>query len=408
MINFAYHGRDALNKPITGTLEAASAGNVADWLENSGVTPVVIEPVKAAPAEVGDVLSRLLGRSSIKPLELMMFSRQMYTLARAGVPILRALESLERSTQQPAMGRLLYELRQSLDSGLDLSRAMARRGEVFDAFYVSMVRVGETTGRLEEIFLSLFQHLEFQKFMRDQVKSALRYPSFVVLAMMIAIVVINLVVIPAFAKVFEGMHMQLPLMTRILLGTSHFTLTWWPALLAGAFGVAMAWRTFIGTPAGRMVWDRVKLSLPVVGTLVRKGVLSQATRSLALVIRSGVPIVQGLTLSAAVVENAFVSAALNAMRSSVERGESLLASSTRAGIFTPVVLQMIMIGEESGTLDEMLDEIGKMYQAEVEYELKTLSQNIEPLLIVMLGGMVLVLALGVFMPMWDMGGGAVK
>lgn len=408
MINYAYHGRDRLNKPVTGTLEAASPGNVAEWLLNSGVTPVVIEVLKAAPADAGDVLSRLFGGDSIKALELMMFSRQMYTLARSGVPILRALSALENSSQRPAMRRLLYELRQSLDSGLELSQAMARRGGVFDPFYISMVRVGETTGRLEEIFLSLFHHLEFQKFMRDQVKSALRYPSFVVMAMVIAIVVINLVVIPAFAKVFDNMHVQLPLMTRILLGSSHFMLAWWPAILGAAFAALMAWRAFVGTPAGRLLWDRVKLSLPVVGTLVRKGVLSQATRSLALVFRSGVPIVQGLTLSAAVVENAFVSAALNSMRSSVEHGESLLAASTRTGIFTPVVLQMIMIGEESGTLDEMLEEIGKMYQAEVEYELKTLSQNIEPLLIVMLGGMVLVLALGVFMPMWDMGGGALK
>ena len=306
------------------------------------------------------------------------------------------------------MRRMLYELRQSLDSGLELSQAMARRDDVFDPFYVAMVQVGETTGRLEEIFMSLFKHLEFQKFMREQVKAATRYPSFVILAMVIAVVVINMVVIPAFAKVFDNMHMQLPLMTRILLGTSRFMLAWWPALLAGVVALVFAWRSFISTPLGRLFWDRNKLKLPVAGTLLRKSVLSQATRSLALVFKSGVPIVQGLTLSAAVVENAFVSGALKDMRAWVERGESLLASSTRTGIFTPVVLQMIMVGEESGTLGEMLDEIGQMYQAEVEYELKTLSQNIEPLLIVMLGAMVLVLALGVFMPMWDMGGGALK
>jgi MSHA biogenesis protein MshG len=406
VINFAYHGRDRSHKAVTGTLEAMSAANVADWLLNAGITPVVIEPARVAPAEAGDVLGRLFGRDGIKLLDLMMFSRQMYTLARSGVPILRALRALETSAQRPAMQRLLYELRQSLDSGLELSQAMARRDDVFDAFYIAMVRVGETTGRLEEIFMNLFKHLEFQKFMREQVKSATRYPSFVVLAMVVAVVVINIVVIPAFAKVFDNMHVQLPLMTRILLGSSRFMLAWWPALLAGVAGLAFAWRAFVATPAGRLFWDRNKLRLPIAGTLLRKGVLSQATRSLALVFRSGVPIVQGLTLAAEVVENAFVANALQDMRGWVERGESLLASSTRTGIFTPVVLQMVMIGEESGTLGEMLDEIGQMYQAEVEYELKTLSQNIEPLLIVSLGAMVLVLALGVFMPMWDMAGGA--
>jgi MSHA biogenesis protein MshG len=402
MANYAYFGRNAQQQPVTGTLEALSPGHVADWLLSTGITPVTIEPVREVQ-DAGDVLSRLFGRGRVTPLELMMFSRQMYTLARAGVPIMRALRSLETSAGSPALRELLHDLHASLDAGLELSQAMARRGDVFDAFYVSMVKVGETTGRLEEIFSNLFHHLEFQKFMREQVKSALRYPSFVVAAMLGAVTVINMVVIPAFAKVFENMHAELPLMTRILLGSSRFMLDWWPALVVVAIGLVFAWRSFTATPRGRLAWDRLKLRLPIAGPVIRKGVLSQATRSLALVFRSGVPIVQGLTLTAQVVENAHVSQALQDMRSGVERGETLLVTSTRTEIFTPVVLQMVMVGEESGTLGEMLDEIGQMYQREVEYELKTLSSKIEPLLIVMLGAMVLVLALGVFMPMWDMG-----
>lgn len=402
MANYAYFGRNAQQQPVTGTLEALSPGHVADWLVSTGVTPVTIEPVREVQ-DAGDVLSRLFGRGRVTPLELMMFSRQMYTLARAGVPIMRALRSLETSAGSPALRELLKDLHGSLDAGMELSQAMARRGDVFDTFYVSMVKVGETTGRLEEIFSNLFHHLEFQKFMREQVKSALRYPSFVVAAMVGAVTVINMVVIPAFAKVFENMQAELPLMTRILLGSSRFMLDWWPALVAAAIGLVFAWRSFTGTPHGRLAWDRLKLRLPIAGPVIRKGVLSQATRSLALVFRSGVPIVQGLTLTAQVVENAHVAQALQGMRSGVERGETLLATSTRSEIFTPVVLQMVMVGEESGTLGEMLDEIGQMYQREVEYELKTLSTKIEPLLIVMLGAMVLVLALGVFMPMWDMG-----
>jgi len=407
MANFAYSARNAQNQMITGTLEAMSPAHVADWLLNSGSTPVVIEAVKPVE-DAGDVLSRLFGRDRIKLVDLMMFSRQMYTLTRAGIPIMRALRGLEKSAAQPAIGKLMHELHDSLDAGLDLSQAMGKRPEVFDQFYVSMVHVGETTGRLEEIFLNLFHHLEFQKFMREQVKTALRYPTFVIIAMVIAVAVINLVVIPAFAKVFENLQAELPLMTRILLGTSRFMLDWWPAIVVAGGSAAIAWRSYLGTTSGRLAWDRYKLKLPIAGTLVRKGVLSQAARSLALVFRSGVPIVQGLTLTAQVVENAFMAKALANMRTTVEHGESLLAASTRADIFTPVVLQMIMVGEESGTLGEMLEEIGQMYQREVEYELKTLSSKIEPILIVMLGAMVLVLALGVFMPMWDMGGHAIK
>lgn len=406
-MNFTWSARDAQHQIVTGTLDAQTPGHVADWLIGTGVTPLVIAPVQQVQ-EASDVLANLLGRNGITPLALMMFSRQMYTLMRAGIPIMRALHGLEQSAGTPAEAKLMRELSASLDAGLDLSASMARRPDVFDSFYVAMIKVGETTGRLEEIFLSLFKHLEFQKFMREQVRSALRYPSFVVAAMVIAICVINLVVIPAFAKVFDNMHAELPLMTRILLGSSHFMLDWWWALLGAVLGAALAARSFVNTTAGRLAWDKLKLHLPIAGPLVRKGVLSQAARSLALVFKSGVPIVNGLTLSAQVVENAHISNALNSMRTGVEHGETLLSASTRAHIFTPVVLQMVMVGEESGTLGEMLEEIGQMYQQEVEYELKTLSSKIEPLLIVMLGGMVLVLALGVFMPMWELGSHAIK
>ena len=406
-MNFTWSARDAQHQIVTGTLDAQTPGHVADWLIGTGVTPLVIAPVQQVQ-EASDVLANLMGRNGITPLALMMFSRQMYTLMRAGIPIMRALHGLEQSAGTPAEAKLMRELSASLDAGLDLSASMARRPDVFDSFYVAMIKVGETTGRLEEIFLSLFKHLEFQKFMREQVRSALRYPSFVVAAMVVAICVINLVVIPAFAKVFENLHAELPLMTRILLGSSHFMLDWWWALLGVALGAAVAARSFVNTTTGRMAWDKLKLHLPIAGPLVRKGVLSQAARSLALVFKSGVPIVNGLTLSAQVVENAHISNALNSMRTGVEHGETLLSASTRAHIFTPVVLQMVMVGEESGTLGEMLEEIGQMYQQEVEYELKTLSSKIEPLLIVMLGGMVLVLALGVFMPMWELGSHAIK
>ncbi|TAK87864.1 MAG: type II secretion system F family protein [Aquabacterium sp.] len=407
MPQFAYYGRDQKNQPVRGQLEAATTANVVDMLAQTGITPVSIEPVVEVK-DAGEVLGGWMGKQKVTLVDLMMFTRQMYTLTRAGVPIMRALSGLEQSTQQPGLKKLFHELVQSLDSGLELSQALARRDDVFDSFYVSMVRVGETAGRLEEVFDGLYNHLEFQRYMREQVKSAVRYPSFVVAAMIGAIAIINIVVIPAFAKVFANLGAELPLMTRILLGTSQFTLTWWPAILAGAAMAFVGFRMWVGTELGRLAWDRTKLRMPIFGELMRKGVLSQATKSMALVFRSGVPVVQGLTLTAALVENRHVGQALANMRSQVERGESLLAACQRAGIFTPLVLQMVMVGEESGTLGEMLDEIGSMYQRDMEHGLKSLSQQIEPILIVTLGAMVLVLALGVFLPMWDLGKAAIK
>jgi MSHA biogenesis protein MshG len=407
MPSFEYFGRGADQVPMSGVLEGGSAAQVADALLARGIVPVVIEPAVVVES-AQQTFARLLGRSPIGPMELLMLSRQMHTLLKAGVPLLRALQGLQRSSSHAGLKALLRDLLRSLDEGFELSQAMALRRDVFDAFYVSMVRVGESTGGLSDIFLSLHEHLEFQRYMREQIASALRYPKFVLAAMAIAMVVINLMVIPAFAKVFANLNTELPLMTRILLGTSQAFLQGWPAMLAGGVLGSIAVKLWLRSDGGRLAWDRWKLRLPVAGKVVLKGALARACRSLALALRSGLPVLPGLALAADVVDNAWLSRALKGMRGSIERGESVLMAASRAQVFTPVVLQMVMVGEESGNLDEMLEEIGQVYQREVEYELKTMSQQIEPILILVLGGMVLVLALGVFLPMWDLGKASIK
>ena len=407
MPQFAYRGRDATMQPVQGLLDVASVRQAAEQLSSMGIVPVAID-LFTPPAEASDTLRRLFQQRAVGDEELLLFTRQMHTLLRAGVPILRALQGLQESTQHDGMRSMLAELRQALDSGVELSQAMARHEKVFDRFFVAMVRVGETTGQLTEIFDSLHAHLDFQRFMREQVNAALRYPKFVIMAMLVAVVVVNIFVIPAFAKVFENLKTELPLMTRVLLGASKFMLAGWPALLAAGVAALVGWKALLRSAGGALWWDQCKLRLPVAGKLLRKSALSRACRSLALVLRSGVPVLDGLQLAATVTENRWMENAILGMRSSIERGESVLSASRKAGIFTPIVLQMIMVGEESGTLDEMLDEVGRMYQREVEYELKTMSQQIEPILIFFLGALVLVLALGVFMPMWDLGKAALK
>lgn len=408
MPQFAYVGRNAQGERIEGVMEGASGGFVAEHLNASGITPVQIAE-SAQPAEpFGRQLVRLLDRQKAGFIDVLLFSRQMYTLMKAGVPIMRALAGLQESAMNRGFAAVIKDIREALDSGRELSQALARNPAVFGGFYVAMVRVGETTGRLEEIFLQLFHHLEFQKFMKDQVKAALRYPGFVVLAMAIALVIINIFVIPAFAKVFKGFNAELPFMTRLLIGFSDFTLVWWPALLGLLALAVIAFRLYVKTRDGRLAWDRFKLRIPIAGKIIRKATLARFARSFAMATRSGVPIVQGLTLTGQVVENAWIEKKLEDMRMGVERGESVLRTAVAAGVFTPVVLQMVMVGEESGALDDMMLEIADMYQREVEYELKNLSAQIEPILIVALGVMVLILALGVFLPMWDLGKAAIK
>jgi MSHA biogenesis protein MshG len=408
MSYFAYKGRDADGQLVQGVLEAADPGGVAGQLLDSGVTPVEIgaasRPREGTPA---GFLQRLLQRP-VQHEDLLLFSRQMHTLLKAGVPIMRALGGLVESTTSPSFRRTLNGVRESLDSGRPLSASLQRQGGVFSAFYVAMIYVGETTGALEEIFLRLFAHLDFQEFMRRQVRAALRYPTIVIMAMAVAIVIINLLVIPAFARVYAGFNAELPMLTRGLIAFSEFMqATWWIQGL-GLITSFFAFRAWIRSERGRLAWDTLKLRIPVAGNIVRKAALARFARSFALAIQSGVPVVQGLTLVAQTVDNAHIARQIERMREGVERGESVLRTAAGARVFTPVVLQMVMVGEESGALDDMMAEIADMYQREVEYELKTLSAQIEPILIVALGVLVLMLALGVFLPIWDLGSAALR
>jgi len=400
---FSYTGRNARGELVRGVLESADSGAIADQLLTSGVSPINISPASGPQAIAGEGWLRRLSSERVTLEDMVLFSRQMYTLLKAGVPILKALAALQESAVRIGFANMLQDLRTSLDSGRDLSTAMRRHPKVFGPFYISMVRVGELTGALEEVFLRLFHHIEFEKEIKDQVSQALRYPMFVIVVMGVALVIVNIFVIPAFGRIFANFHAELPLMTRMLIGFSDFMVQYWPALLGLLAGAYILFRVWVGTPAGLYVWDRMKIRIPIAGKIILKATLARFARSLSIALKSGVPIVQALSVVEQVVDNAYVGQRIEQIREGVERGESLLRTAVTTGVFTPVVLQMISVGEEAGELDELLREVAEMYQREVEYELKTLSSQIEPILIVMLGVLVLVLALGVFLPMWDMG-----
>ncbi len=407
MPQFTYTARDSSGSLLKGVLEGPSAAAIAGDLMSAGSTPLDISEATAVAASMA---TRQIGfgkKEKVKHDDLLMFSRQIYTLLKAGIPLTRALAGLQESAA-PAMAEVIRHTRESLESGNEMSTSLARQTGVFSGFYVAMVRVGEMTGRLDEVFLRLFHHLEFEKLMRDQVKSALRYPSFVVAVMGVAVMVVNIFVIPAFQKVFDGFGAELPFMTQILVGFSKFTLAAWPYMLVGGAGAFFAFKRWTSTEHGRYIWDRSKLKFPIAGKIIRKATLARFSRSFALALKSGVPVVQAMMVVANTVENAFFARAIEKMRDGVERGDSVLRTAAASGIFTPVVLQMIAVGEESGTLDEMLGEVADFYQQDVEYELKSLSAQIEPILIIFLGVLVLILALGVFLPIWDLGKAAVK
>ena len=408
MPKFAYTGR-AASGAVIGELDGADSSAVAALLQSRGVTPLQITaqrggaaaPAKAAAGQAPGLPGWFAPR--VLPADLMLFSRQLHTLLRAGVPILRALAGLQDSAVNQKMKQTLANVRRSLESGIELSMCFAQQGGVFDNFYVSMVRVGEMTGQLDAVFMRLFKHLEFEGFMHQQVKAAIRYPTFVIIAMAIAVGVINTLVVPAFANVFKSFNAELPLATRLLVASSHFTLNYgWLVGLLGVAGYFML-RHWKAQPAGRRTWDRLKLRAPLAGPIVQKATLSRFARSFSLALKSGVPIEQALSVVAQTVDNAHISGKIEGMREAVERGDTILRAAIAAGVFTPVVLQMIAVGEETGAIDELMEEIAELYTNEVQYELKTLSQQIEPILIIFLGALVLLLALGVFLPLWDLG-----
>ena len=406
MAIFVYKGRNGRGDLVEGTLDGEDTGAIADQLMNTGITPTdikVFRGIKSGMAGKPDWIKRLFTEKPVSPMDVLLFSRQMYTLLKAGVPIMRALAGLQESTQNPTFSAMLQDMRESLDSGRELSAAMRRHPRVFSLFYVSMVQVGEMTGMLDEPFIRLYNYLEFERDMRERIRTAMRYPSFVIIAMAIAIVIINLFVIPAFAKVYAGFHAELPTITKMLIGFSGFMVDYWVLMLALLIGAVMSFRFYINTVDGRYKWDRYKLRFPVVGPIVLKATLSRFARSLALSFKSGMPILQGIKVVSMVVDNEFMRSRIEQMRDGIERGESILRTAVAADVFNPVVLQMIAVGEETGDMDGMMLEVAEMYEREVKYEVATLSAKIEPILIVALGILVLILALGVFLPMWDLG-----
>jgi MSHA biogenesis protein MshG len=408
MPHFAYTGRMQGGESVQGVFDAESAAACASHLVRSGITPVSIRETDRAERRGAGGAGLGLFAPAVRPIDVQLFSRQLYTLMRAGVPILRALEGLIASTSNIAFARVIESLKTSLEAGRDLSAAMRQHPGVFSPFYVAMVRVGEATGRLDEIFLRMFEHLEFERETRARIKEALRYPTFVVIAMAVAIAVINVFVIPAFAKVYAGLGAELPLMTRILIGTSRFTLDYGWLLLAGLAGAVAGFRLWRASDSGRLTWDRFKLRLPLTGSIVLRSTLARFARTLALSLKSGIPAAQALSVVAEVTDNAWIASRVEQMRSGIERGESVLRTAQAARVFNPVVLQMIAVGEETGSIDELMQEVAEMYEREVDYEIKTLAARIEPVIVAAMGAIVLVLALGVFLPMWDLARVAIK
>jgi MSHA biogenesis protein MshG len=405
---FLYKGRNKRGEVMQGTIESPNQHAVVTWMMNSGIAPISIELQGDEISRQPAWLRELTGANRVALRDLLLFTRQLGTMVKSGVPLMQGLASIQKSTPSPALVEALRLARADLERGHSLASSLGRQSHVFDDYYVSMVRVGEDTGRLDESLQRLHAQLEFEKYMKQKIKGALRYPLFVVVAVAVAIAIMTLFVIPVFAKIYEKFHADLPPLTVLLVETSNFTVQYWWLVLGALVATIYALYRLVQIPSGRYMWDKLKLRIPVAGSIIKKATLARFCRSFASACKSGVPLVQAFTLVSRVVDNAFYEERILQMRDGVERGDSLLRVAQTAGIFSPLELQMISVGEDTGDVDGMLNQVANMYQEEVEYEVERLAESIQPILMVFLGALVLILMLGVFLPMWGLGEAALR
>ncbi|MFZ8169975.1 type II secretion system F family protein [Alteromonas macleodii] len=404
MPQFKYAGKSTQGGPQKGVIEAASAQAAAQALLSQNIVPLtIVESKKRSAENEGDGfdITRLF-QQKVGLDEMIIFSRQMYSLLKAGIPIIRAIKGLSENASHKRFQEILKDIADQLEQGRSLSSSMAKYETVFTRLTISVVVVGENTGKLDDVFLQLALYFEREQETRKRIKSALRYPTFVLIALAIAMFILNLFVVPVFTQMFERFDTELPIMTRVLIGTSNFFVNYWWLLIIVIVGGIFAVKQYVNSTNGRLKWDKFKLKLPVVGSIIERSLLSRYSRSFSMILRAGVPLTAGLSLTADAVDNAHMQKRIKEMRQGIEKGESLLRVSKNSELFSTLVLQMIAVGEETGRLEPLLEESADYYEREVDFDLKSLTAKIEPILIGFVAVMVLILALGIFTPMWNM------
>ncbi|GHD48997.1 MSHA biogenesis protein MshG [Marinobacter persicus] len=405
-MEFRYRGKDSRGAVQQGSLKAANQEAAAGELMRRGITPLTIKEERKQQS-VTDKLNGLpLFRKNVSLDELIVFCRQMHALAKAGIPLIRTMRGLAETTRSPVLAEVLEDITSRLEGGTTMATAMQAHPKVFSDLFIAMIHVGENTGMLDDAFKRLSEILELERDTKRRVKQALRYPIFVIVALFAALMVVNFLVIPRFASVFDKLGADLPFLTQVLVGTSNFLLGYWHIMLFAIAASAVLIRQWKETDKGRLQWDRYKLKIPIIGPLLELITLSRFARNFATMLSAGMPVTSALSVTADATDNAWIGDHIKEMRQGIERGESLLRTARNSGMFTPLILQMIAVGEETGSVDDMLNNVADFYDEDVDYGLKRLAESIEPILIVAMGILVLILALGVFLPIWDLGAAA--
>ncbi len=397
---FKYRVRDKSGNPIVGTIDAPNLQVAGDQLYTSGYLPISIaEAEESVSLTLSDLWRRF---QKVRVEELILFSQQLSALYKAGLPLLSGLASITQQVKNQMFRNTLEEVRRQIESGSTLHGAMSKYPQVFSNVYVNMIRAGEASGMLGESLDRFIALSDRELRTRQRVKEATRYPKIVILSLTVAFGVLVTFVIPRFAQVFAQFKTPLPLPTRIMIEINDLFQSYWYLILIAAFGFPILLKRYLKTEEGRASWDRLKMGIPVFGPLFLKIALSRFAYTFVMLNRSGIPVLQTLEITCSTINNVTLSKAVEEIGRNVKEGTSLADAMKETEMFTPLVIQMVSVGEASGTLDQMLMRITEYYDVEAENMIKKMSTYIEPILTLFLGVVVLFLALAVFLPWWNM------
>lgn len=401
MINFDYKARDRTGTLASGRLEAESSKEAALQLEKSGLTPISIEDADASNVmlQIGKIFS---GFQKIKSDDLVVFTRQLASALEAGVPLINSLDAVAEQIRNGRFRAAVLSVKKDIEGGSTFSDAMEKHRGIFSALVINMVRAGEKAGILPRVLDRVSNLIEKDMETSDRVKTASRYPLIVLVALAIAFIVMSVYIVPKFFTFFSAFKAELPLPTRILMGINYAIVHYWYWVLGLLVVLVFAFRRMLATEKGRYGFDRFILSLPVFGALYLRIYLSRFGRMLSAMLASGIPILEALTITSATVENKMIARVILDIRDEVSKGKTLTEPMKQAKVFPPISISMVAIGEKAGTLENMLNKMSDYFDREVDYTIKNLTPMIEPLLILGLGILMLIFALGVFLPMWDM------
>lgn len=396
---YDYRVRDKSGKELAGQLEGSSSAAVSKTLRERGLVPLEVKERKTSALKKEIKIPGLSGR--IKPKEIAILSRQFATMVNSGLSLVRTLNILEAQTENPALSKVVGEVRAEVEKGSSLSVAMEAHPKVFSQLFVAMIKAGEIGGVLDETLVRLADMMEAAHALRSKVKSAMAYP--VVVLGLVGFIVFAMLtfVVPMFEDMYAELGGDLPLPTKVLVAAGNLLKTWWFIVLGLEVASIFALRRYINTPAGRARWDALKLKFPIFGKLIHKTSLSRFSRSLSVLSRSGVPILQALDIVVETSGNYVMGRALGDVRESVKKGESLAAPLANHPVFPPMVAQMMAVGEETGALDEMLAKVADFYDREVDDTVAALTSLIEPLLIIVLGVTVGGILIALYLPMFN-------